>query len=349
MALDRGAIEAAVQEQYERQAFSGVVHVREAGTSVYAKAFGQADRVAALPNTLTTRFGTASGTKTFTAVAVCQLIESGALDLQSRLADVVGEDLPRFDPGITVEQLLTHTSGAPDYFDEEGLDAQGDFGAAFGDIALDQVRRPADILPLFADLPMKSAPGARFHYNNGGFVLLGLVIEAASGQPYADYVEKQVFARAGMGDAGFFELDRLPSRTAIGYLPNGRPNTTELTIKGMPDGGAYVTAHDMAAFWDALLCHQLLGPEMTAASLRPHVAVGSTESEGSHYGYGVWLTAADASVSRVTCSGADPGVAFMSCYWPADGVELTVLGNTEKEAWPLVRAVVRLIEGSTPP
>ena len=343
MPSDPESIEAAVRAQHQRQPFSGVVQVRHDGRLLFAEAFGLADRAGRLPNTISTRFGTASGTKTFTAVAVCQLVEAGVLSLDTRLADAVEVPLPRFDPGITIHHLLTHTSGAPDYFDEDELDAQADFAAAFGDLPLDQVRSPADVVPLFAGKPMKCPPGERFHYNNGAFVLLGLSIEQASGMSYADYIEEHVFARAGMDDAGFFEMDQLPPRTALGYLPDGRVNTRELTARGMPDGGAFVTAGDMSHFWAALTEGRLMGPETAALMMRPHVEIDSSDDDGRHYGYGLWLTLRDGDVRRYTCTGADPGVAFISALFPARQLELTVLGNTEGDAWPLFGSLERLI------
>ena len=349
MTLDPDDIELVIRARHERQPFSGVIQVREHGQVVVATALGDADRRVGVTNHVSTRFGTASGTKTFTAIAVCQLVEQGRLSLDTRLSEAVDVSLPRYDPAITIHQLLTHTSGAPDYFDEDELDAQADFAAAFGDVQLDHVRSPADIVPLFADKPMRSQPGQRFHYNNGGFVLLGLVIERASGVAYADYVERHVFGRAGMHDAGFFELDALPPRTALGYLPDGRPNSTELTIKGMPDGGAYVTAADMGAFWDTLLAGRLLGRAMRERLLHPHVAVGPTEDDGSHYGYGVWLTVVGDSVTRATVTGADPGVAFVSTRFPARHIDLSVLCNTEADAWPMFAELARLVESDGGP
>jgi CubicO group peptidase (beta-lactamase class C family) len=324
-----------VREQHARQPFSGVVQVRMGEDVVLADAFGYSNRSDAIPNTVSTRFGTASGTKTFTGIAVCQLIEAGKLSADSRLTDVVGHGFPRIDPAITIHHLLTHTSGAPDYFDEETLDPQADTGMALGELPVYRVRAPSDLLPLFQNEPMKFAPGERFSYSNGGYVLLGLVIEAASGMAYGDYVERHVFARAGMTDSGFFEMNALPSHTAYGYLDDGSTNIYEIPLKGMPDGGAFVTAPDMSSFWDALFGNRLLGREMTATFLHPHVAAGSADDDERHYGYGLWMAARDGEVSRYSSTGADPGVAFVSARFSTGDVEMTILGNTESDAWPL--------------
>ena len=345
MALDPNHIRSIVASQHERQPFSGVVQVRERAETVYSAAFGWANRAEDIANTTVTRFGTASGTKTFTAIAVCRLIEGGLLSTDTRVLDVLEVHLPLLDPEITVGQLLTHTSGAPDYFDEDELDAQADFASVFVDPPIHAVRDPADVLPLFADKPMRARPGERFHYNNAGFVLLGLVIEQLSGRSYVEYVEEQVFARAGMAGAGFFAQDRLPGRVALGYLDDGRSNIYEVTAMGMPDGGAYVTAADMGALWDALLGHRLLGPELTAQMLGPQVAVGPRGGDGSHYGYGLWLDVVDETVRRRTIAGADPGVAFMSSHYPDSAIDITVLGNTNADAWPVFAAIASHVPG----
>ncbi len=346
MALNAAQIEYAINEQHAKQPFSGAILVREAGDIVFEDGYGYANRADAIPNTIKTRFGIASGTKTFTGVAVCQLIEAGKLAPETRLVDVVDHAFPQFDPAITIHHLLTHSSGAPDYFDEELLDAQADFSAIFGSLPVYKVRQPSDLLPLFQNEPMKFAPGERFSYSNGGYVLLGLVIEAVSGMPFTEYLEKHVFARAGMADSGCFELNRLPARTATGYLDDGRTNIYEIPIKTMPDGGAFVTAPDMATFWDALFGHRLLGAEMTAKFLHPHVAVNPGGGDDNrHYGYGIWMMVDDGAVSRYYSTGADPGVAYASARFVAEDVELTVLGNTESDAWPVFAAVEEMIVG----
>ena len=343
MGLDAEQIGLVVREQHARQPFSGVVQVRVDGDVVFADALGYSNRADSIPNRVGTRFATASGTKTFTGIAVCQLIEAGQLSPETRLADAVDHEFPHFDPAITIHQLLTHTSGAPDYFDEEILDAQADFGDAFGDLPVYRVRAPSDLLPLIQAEPMKFEPGGRFSYNNGGYVLLGLAVEAASGTAYADYVERHVFARAGMTDSGFFEMNALPPRTAIGYLDDGRTNIYEVPIKGMPDGGAFVTAPDMSSFWDALLGHRLLSPAVTSTLLYPHVATDPGGDDERHYGYGLLVAAKDGAVSHYTVTGADPGVAFLSAHFVDDDVELTILGNTEAEAWPLFAVLKQTI------
>ena len=161
---------------------------------------------------------------------------------------------------------------------------------------------------------------------------------------YQDYVERHVFETAGMTDSGFFGLNDLPPRTAYGYLSDGRTNIYDLTVRGMPDGGAFVTAPDMAQFWDALLGNRLLAAEMTQTLLHPHVEE-HPGTDDVHYGYGMWMVAEGGVASRYAISGEDPGVAFISARFVAEDIELTMLGNTESDAWPLYEQLKQLISG----
>lgn len=331
--------------------FSGVVQVRQDSATVFAQGYGYANRADALPNTINSRFGIASGTKLLTGVAICQLVERGKLTFETRLCDVVDAAFPQFDPAITVRHLVTHTSGAPDYFDEEELDAQADFGALWRERPTYTMRTPRDFLPMFQNEPMKFPPGERFSYSNGGFILLGLVIEAVSGQTYTDYVTEHVLRRAGMADSGFFALDQLPARTASGYIDQAaggwRTNIYDIPVVGGPDGGVFVTAPDVGRFWDALMAHRLMGAGMTAQFLHPHVVIDPANDSGrdeqGYYGYGIWMQCANGKVHRYYGVGADPGVSFVTTLFPAQQTEMTVIGNTEDGTWPVANGIVAMV------
>jgi CubicO group peptidase (beta-lactamase class C family) len=209
-----------------------------------------------------------------------------------------------------------------------------------------RMRRPADFLPLFVDKPMKFPPGNRFDYNDAGFILLGLVIEAASGLTFTEYVEANVLARAGMADSGYFAADQLPARTARAYLqnPDGtwRTNVFEVPAIGSADGGAYATAPDLARLWHTLMGHRqagqrLLSEAMTGTLLRPQVVTDLPAPYGG-YGLGVWL---DDGLPFV--EGGDPGVGMISRYFPESELSLTLLANVETRLWPTCPALTPLI------
>lgn len=323
--------------------FSGVVTVHQRGEQVFAQAYGDANKSDSLPNKIDTKFAVASGAKTFTAVAICQLIEQGVLALDTRLVDCLDVKFPQFDPAVTVHQLLSHTSGIPDYFDEEVMD---DYEALWAERPMYKIRTPKDFLPLFQDAPMKFAPGAKFAYNNAGYVVLGLIVEQASGMAFPDYVQQHIFDPCGMRDSGYYRFDRLPAHTATGYVRDAdggwRSNIYTMPIVGGPDGGVYVTAPDVRKFWDNLRNNRLLGADMTRAML----SVQATMDGENAYGYGVWLKTADGAVTRVHMEGADPGVAFYSAVYPEHEIEFTVIGNTGDDTWPAVKTVRDAVEAA---
>ncbi len=328
--------------------FTGVVMIRRGETLLFGEGYGYANRAERLPNTLNTRFGVASGSKAFTAVAICKLVEQGRLRFDALLRDIIPDPFPLFDPGVTVHHLLTHTSGIPDYFDEEVMD---DFAALWEARPVYALHGPRDLLPLFGDLPMKFAPGERFSYNNGGYVLLGLIIEAVTGVSFREHVAECVLNPAGMKDSGFFRTDALPERTASGYIEQEdggwRTNAFAIPYIGLPDGGAYTTAPDVARFWDALMCNILLSPETTSEML----SLKAIEDEDQGYGYGIWLRRSSDGAPAPYLMGEDPGVSFFSRLYPRDRLLLTVIGNTDSAAWPVARALdefIRRSDGTTP-
>jgi CubicO group peptidase (beta-lactamase class C family) len=326
------------------QPFSGVVMVRRGGEVIFAQAYGLAHRAEEIPNRIDTRFATASGTKTFTATAACQLADSGKIDLDAPIREYIREGLPAYDPGVTVHQLLSHTSGIADYLDDDLSDE--DYAALFTHYPVYTLHGPADYLPMFPD-GMAFKPGERFVYNNGAYILLALLVEVQSGMPYVKFVEENVFARAGMSDSGFFESDHLPARTALGYLPDKgdgiiRTNVFLLPIRGGGDGGAYVTAPDMAKFWDALLGDQLVSKGMRERMLR--IQATDAADPTNHYGYGVWITTdAAGQITRYAAIGGDQGVAFASALLPQHDTLVTILSNTKGPTWAIYERVCAAI------
>jgi len=343
MTLDRQALTDAIARQHEREPFSGVVSVRERGEVVVEQGFGLAHRAERIPNTPATRFGIASGTKTLTSIAVAQLVEQGRLAFDTRLAACLDVPLPGFDPGVTLHHLLTHSAGIPDYFDEAVMD---DYEALWRERPMYAFRTPSDFLPLFAHLPMKAAPGTAWAYNNAGYVLLGLVVERAAGMPFTAYVERHVLQACGMASSGFFHLDRLPGGTARGYLPTDdgtwRTNVYAVPIVGGADGGAFTTAGDLAALWDALLGGRLVGEATLSRMLTPHWRTDPERDDG-HYGYGLWIRQGDGRPVSFAMEGEDPGVAFSSTYFPGSGVLCSLFGNTVDASWDMLGAIAPIL------
>src|SRR5699024_10434115 len=128
------------------------------------------------------------------------------------------------------------------------------------------LRSLEDFLPLFQNGEMMFNPGDRFHYNNGGYILLGLIVESVSGMKFVDFIEQNVFGKAGMERSGYFELDRRPEDTANGYIQEEdgkwRTNIYSIPVKGVADGGAFTTSRDIIRFRESLTRLELIDQRM---------------------------------------------------------------------------------------
>ena len=230
-----------------RPDFSGVVSVAVDGQAVFRGEYGFADKANEIPNRVDTRFGTASAGKVFVAAAILGLIEKGVLRFEPTIGEFLKFDMKSIDPGITVRQLLNHTSGIPDYFDESVMTEYEELWIDFPNY---RIRKSADLIPLFISKPMMYEKGARFQYNNTGYVVLGLIIEEMTGKSFDVYLKESIFDPAGMADTGYYELDRLPARCASAYIfdeerKEYRTNIYSIDAKGTGAGGAFTTAPDV--------------------------------------------------------------------------------------------------------
>ena len=319
----------------EAHAFSGVISIRQQGRLLYEHAAGYADRSNKIANTLTTRFGIASGTKFFTALAIGKLIEAQKLSFDTKLKDCIALDFPRYSPEITIRHLLTHTSGIPDYYDEEKIPDFDNFTLSTPWYAL---KGPRDYLAVFPDEPMKFAPGERFSYSNGGYILLGIVIEELTGQRYQDFVEQAIFKAIGMDHSGYFALNKLPENTALGYVEEAagwRTNVYNLPIVGASDGGAFTTVQDIDTLWKAFWGLEILPKALVEIYTQPYVKP-ETEREHRYYGHGIWMREDAGGNREEYITGCDAGVSFKSIVNRVNGLQITVISNTTDGAWPIL-------------
>ena len=157
MPIDVRALDDAIARQHERSPFSGVIYVREEGEVVLAQGYGFANRSDQLPNTIHTRLGIASGAKTFTSVAVCQLVERGLVTFDTPLKDCLDIAFPHFDPAVTLHHLLSHSAGIPDYFDEAVMD---DYEALWRERPMYTIRTPGTFCRCLPTDPCSSNPAS---------------------------------------------------------------------------------------------------------------------------------------------------------------------------------------------
>jgi CubicO group peptidase (beta-lactamase class C family) len=348
--VDVDGLERHLRERADRDGFSGVVLITRGDARLFAGAYGFASHAWRVPNTLATRFDTASVTKLFTAVAALQLVDRGALALDTRVVEFLDLRGTAISPDVTVRQLLTHSSGIADDAEEE---AGEDYADNFRTVPTYSVTRTADFLPFFANKPPNFPPGTGCRYCNAGYVLLGLLIERASGLGYRDYVRRHVFAPAGMARSDFFRMDAVaedvaegcdPVRDEAGAIVGWRRNVFSYPPVGEPAGGAHVTAGDLDRFLRQARAGKLLSAESTEAFFTPQVRHHDTGGWDQVYGYGPWFAVDRAgTVLFAEKEGVNAGVSAAIRHYPDRDVNVVLLGNTPGHEWAPVEAVHRML------
>jgi CubicO group peptidase (beta-lactamase class C family) len=312
-----------------RGQFSGVALIGHGDDVVWELATGAADRVENLPIHMGTKFNLGSMSKMFTAVAVLQLMERDLLTLDGTIAEYFpGYPNEEVAGQVTVEHLLTHTSGLGDVFTEQF------------EVDPHRFRTTADYLPLFVDDPLMFVPGERFLYSNAGYVVLGLIIEELSGLGYRDYVRNSIFEPSGMFDTGNYDVEDEVADLAVGYTflnirgePTGvlGPNTSMMPGRGFAAGGGYATAEDLLRFRNALLDGRLLAPESIDLLITGKVDV----RDGARYAYG-FFDQIDDGQRVVGHTGGAPGVCSFLNIYPETGYTVVVLSNSDDDCLPVL-------------
>jgi D-alanyl-D-alanine carboxypeptidase len=345
-----------VAELAAQPEFSGVALLHRQGQT-HVAAQGVADATGR-PLDAEARFNLGSVSKMFTAVAVAQLVAQGRLAFDAPIGRWVDGLSPEV-AAVTLRQLLTHSGGLGNFFTPDNL------------AAMMAAERLADLLPLARDAGPRFAPGSQFQYSNNGFLLLGLAVERASGQPFDAYLQAHVFAPAGMAAAslraslpraatpGFTRLPALAPGEAPGEAPPMRPGTTgamppppplgplrvadESLLPGTSAGGAYGTASDLLRFFDALRSGRLVGAAMLRELTRPQMET----TPGQHHGLGFGLIRWEGHEGFGHNGGA-PGVNAEAMVLPAADLVLVVLANRDPPAAArLMQALRRAVLAGT--
>ena len=333
--------------------FSGAVLAAKDGKPLLEGGYGWADREARIRNTPATRFCIASIGKLFTAVAVAQLVGAHRLSF----GDTIGKYLTGFPPAVanhvTIAELLTMTSG-------------------LGDVALGTPDPPTTLggmMKIISAEPLHSRPGTRFLYSNDGYIVLGTIIQAVTGQSYHDYLRQHIFAPAGMThtDVAVYTPAHVPDM-AHGYTlasHNGPPpsagapgpgqnpapgravrDDSGMPQAGNPSGGAYSTVGDLLAFARALLDHTLLSPAMTAAVLAPRVNAPQPGGPPvDMYTYGFAYQAIH-GVTFVGHNGGTQGYEGQLDIYPTTGYAVIILTNQDRVLLPAIQRSEAMITGT---
>lgn len=262
-----------VQRLHKRAGFNGNVLVAKEGKIIYQKAIGWADYLHRDSLNIKSEFELASVTKTFTGVAIMQLIENGKLSLD----DNVKKFFPDFPyEGITVRLLLTHRSGMMNY-------------VYFTDNIWKEKMKPMsnmDVMRLIAEYkPARyAAPDTRFHYNNSNYMVLASIIEKVTGKPYADYMMEKVFKPAGMKNTHVYSTTvyKKPPVDVVGHDRTWRYSVVQNFLDGpVGDKGIYSTIHDLLLYDNALRNGRLLKKESLDSAYK-----GRSKPVNGHFNYG---------------------------------------------------------------
>lgn len=296
--------------------FSGAIRIEDGGKTLFNEAFGLANKRYGIANTVQTRFAIGSITKVYTKLAILLLLEDGRLQLGDKVSRFVPEFQVTGGESISIWQLLRHESGLTDYWD---IAEYRTGKRQFLDVE--------DYLPVLSALELDFAPGTARRYSNAGYVLLGIVIQRASGSSYYDFIRQRIFKPLGMFDSDFEQLTLVGKPYAIGYTnlspmgpDNGfvRENTGILPGIGSPAGSSYSTIADLVKFDQAIWS----GKQLSEATRRLFFSidnVGSIE-EGLKAPFPRAFSAA----------GGQPGENSVIISVPEKGRRLVVLSNFDE-------------------
>lgn len=282
-----------LDQQSAEDKFSGVVLIAKQGKPIFQKAVGLANKEIKQPNRTDTKFNLGSINKHFTQVAINQLIEQGKLAWEDKLGKFL-PDYPNKEAAekVTIKQLVGMQSGIGDFF-----------GPKFETTPKSKIRSINDYLPLFASDKLAFEPGTKRAYSNGGYIVLGAIIEKVTGQSYYDYVREHIFKPAGMTNTDSFFSDAKTANLAEGYRNDdkgGRVNNVDTRpARGSSAGGGYSTAEDLLKYSTALLGNKLL----SAAATKQIVGGG------------------------IGIAGGAPGINSELEIDPASGYTIVVMGN----------------------
>jgi CubicO group peptidase (beta-lactamase class C family) len=289
--------------------FSGAVLVQKGDATLYEAGFGLADREHGAANTPATKFRLGSITKQFTAMAVLILQERGKLAVDDPIATHLG-DVPAAWKDVTIRHLLTHTSGVPNYTDFFGM-------------MQTTVRTPATVdrvIATFRDRPLDFPPGTKFAYSNSGYILLGKIIEKASGESYERFLRAAIFEPLGMKDTGYDHAEAVLPGRAEGYqrLAGVVLNATHIDMSWPYAAGAlYSTVRDLATWDRALRAGKLISSENYKAMFTPF-------KDGYAFGWGVGKRGDRAVISH---GGGINGFQTQITRIPDEGLCVVVLSN----------------------
>lgn len=306
----------------DEQKFMGVALLAEHGKTVFEKAYGWGDMEWEVPHCLQSVFRIGSITKQFTAVGILQLAQKGALKPEDPVAKYV-QDLPKAWNGITLHQLLTHSSGIPNYTSVPAFQRQ----------VVMKSNTPQELVGLVKDQSLEFKPGEKWGYSNTNYVLLGMVLEQVSGVKYADYLQKNIFDPAEMKNTAYDSTKAILKHRARGYQtsPHGLENADYLDMSvPFAAGGVHSTAQDLLRWDQVLTSDQILSKvwrdRMFTGYVVTTVENKSTVGKTSH-GYGWFIAKDNSGQTQYSHQGGSPGFSTMIARYPDRKITIVLLSN----------------------
>ena len=330
-------IDALVQRYHDLEQFNGAVLVAENGEVIYEEGAGEANMSFGVPNTVDTRFLIGSVTKNFTAALILQLMEEGKVDLQAPISTYLPDYPAEVGDRVTVHHLLTHSSGIPSY---TGL-------AEFRTTIMANPQTPQSLIDYVKGRALEFEPGAEFRYNNSGYVLLGMIVEAVTGMPWGEALRERIIEPLGMETAGVYDSREIVPDLADGYnhMPSGYVHAMPWNMTAADAAGAmYARPRDLWV-WDRALRDRRVFEEAATYDLfyGPHL-------EG--YGYGwfvVEMEIGGESVRIIEHGGGLDGFITGFRRMPKDGHLIVIADNTMGNVTPLVNGITQLLYGEAAP
>jgi CubicO group peptidase (beta-lactamase class C family) len=325
-------LDAYLQKLASADLFSGTVLVAKDGKPFYRKAFGIANKDFNAPNRIDTKFNLGSMNKMFTSVAIAQLVERGKLSFDDSLAKFLPEYPDKESAQkIKIKHLLSHTSGLGSYFNQK-----------FFESSRENYRTVDDLMKLAEGEKLQFEPGSKWRYSNTGMLVLGKVIEKASGQSYFDYIRENIYRPAGMTNSDCYELDQINQNLAVGYEKEYTDegvrfsnNIFKHVMRGGPAGGGYSTVDDLLKFDVALRSGKLVGQDLVKTLLSAKPEINSPE-----YGYGFQI---DKELSIAGHGGGFPGISSNLDMFLDNGYTAAVMSNYGFAAIPVTQKIQELV------
>lgn len=300
--------------------FNGSALIAENGKVIFKKGFGSANMEWNIPNQTDTKFRLGSISKQFTALLIVKLAEEGKIKLDVPITTYL-PDYPKANGDkITIHQLLTHTSGIPNY-------------TSLPNFFKDKSRNPytpEEFVKTFSSLPLDFTPGEKFNYSNSGYFLLGYIIEKISGKTYEQYLQEIIFTPLKMVNSGYDHSDIILKNRAAGYERQGKAirNAAYLDMS-LPyaAGSLYSTVEDLFLWDQALYTNKLLTEKSMESLFKPYI-----KAWNGFYGYG-WSTyevpnGENSKLSVVEHGGGINGFNTIISRIPADKNLVVLLNNT---------------------